>query len=342
MHGGDVWQGRAPGDWLDFSANTRAGGPPEWVIDALRAGVDEARYYPDLRMDAARRGLAAHLELDEACVLPTPGGVAALALAMGVGAKGALIPTPCFSEYAALAALAGLAVRTMPLSDLAGEAARLPEGWLICMGNPVNPLGRALEGTEIDALLDAAERANGWLMLDEAFVDYCPRRSARAKVATRGRLLVAGSMTKLLGIPGVRLGYLCARPDVLARLAKDQLPWALNSFAAAVACALPAHMDELGSEAALNDARRAAMRRALEALGARVYPSEAPFLLARFETSAATLAARLRARGILVRECMDFQGIDDDRHLRLAVKDAADWARLVEVLEEALACVENR
>ena len=168
-------------------------------------------------MDAARRGLAAHLGLDEACVLPTPGGVAALALGMGVGAKGALIPTPCFTEYAALAARAGLAVRTVPLDDLAGEAARLPEGWLIVVGNPVNPLGRALERSEIDALLDAAERANGWLLLDEAFVDYCPRRSARADVATRGRLLVAGSMTKLLGIPGARLGYLCARPDVLAQ-----------------------------------------------------------------------------------------------------------------------------
>ena len=110
----------------------------------------------------------------------------------------------------------------------------------------------------------------------------------------------------------------------------------MNAFAAAVARALPAHADALRAEAALNGARRAAMRRALEALGARVYPSEAPFLLARFETSAAAIAARLRERGILVRECMDFQGIDDDRHLRLAVKDAADCARLVAALEEAL------
>ena len=34
-HGGNVWAGGDPAEWLDYSANIRPGGPPEWVRAAL-------------------------------------------------------------------------------------------------------------------------------------------------------------------------------------------------------------------------------------------------------------------------------------------------------------------
>ncbi len=34
-HGGDVWQGAGPETWLDFSANLRPEGAPDWVVEAL-------------------------------------------------------------------------------------------------------------------------------------------------------------------------------------------------------------------------------------------------------------------------------------------------------------------
>ena len=340
-HGGNVWQGDSPADWLDFSANTRPGGAPDWVMEAMRSALRDARYYPDPLMKRARAGLAAYLGLDADGVLPTAGGIAALDLAMRAGAAGALLPVPCFSEYECLAEKNGLPVRKAPLDALFDEAKRLPAGWLLCLGNPINPLGRAFTGDEIGALLAAVEAAKGWLLLDEAFVAYCPERTARHLIAAHGRLIVAGSMTKVLGIPGVRLGYLAAQPAALAAMARFQLTWALNCFAGAVACALPEHAAAVRAEAEASAARRATLRAALDALGVFTYDSEAPFLLARFDRPAAPIAAALKERKILVRECMDFEGVDDGRHLRLAVKDEAGNARLVGALREVLSCGEN-
>ena len=125
----------------------------------------------------------------------------------------------------------------------------LPEGCIVCLANPVNPLGAAFGRADVEALLARVEDARGWLIVDEAFVDYCPECSVRDLVPEHTRLLVAGSMTKVLGVPGVRLGTLCARPEVLGRLSECQLAWELNCFAAAIARALPGGAGAIRAEA---------------------------------------------------------------------------------------------
>ena len=343
-HGGDVWQGGRPGDWLDFSANLRPEGPPEWVCAAMRAALEEAAFYPDPTMAAARRGLSEYLELDLECVLPTAGGISAIDLVSGLPASDVLLPEPCFGEYEALAAVKNTRVRRVSLLNadgVGGLADTLAGGSLVWLCNPMNPTGRTFDASEIGALLDAVEAAHGWLAVDEAFIGYCPERSVRRWVASRERLIVVGSLTKLLGIPGVRLGYVCAQPSVLKDMRKRQLTWELNCFAASVARALPDNRRELLNEAEVNRRRRERLRAELEALGARVYPSGAPFLLASFPCPVAPIAEKLREKRILVRQCLDFPGIDDGRHLRLAVKTEAANERLIKALKEALACGEN-
>lgn len=349
-HGGNVWQGGSPGSWLDFSANIRPGGAPEWARAALSAAIDEAAYYPDPAMRRERAGLAEYLGLDAACVLPTAGGIAALDLAMRAPGNAALLATPCFTEYERLARKHGKVIHKASLlrgrHDLHSLSAMfgddLPEGCVVCVANPVNPLGIAFGREDMAALLKRVEAARGFLIVDEAFVDYCPEHSVRGLVSGHDRLLVAGSMTKILGVPGVRLGCLCAQPAVLERLGAYRLTWELNCFAAALARALPENAADIRAEAERNAARREAFKRALEALGVYVYPSEASFLLADLDRPVAPVAARMKEQNILVRECMDFDGIDDDRHLRLGVKDGGQNAWLVAALREVLSCAGSR
>jgi threonine-phosphate decarboxylase len=58
-------------------------------------------------------------------------------------------------------------------------------------------------------------------------------------------------------------------------------------------------------------------------------------LLPAAAPAAPELAAALRPRGILVRTCTDFAGLDD-RYLRLAVRSAADNHRLLAELAKLL------
>ena len=62
-HGGNIYDRPPTGDWLDFSANLRPGGPPDWVREALSRGLKTARYYPDPDMKRAVRGLSVRPDL---------------------------------------------------------------------------------------------------------------------------------------------------------------------------------------------------------------------------------------------------------------------------------------
>ena len=349
IHGGNVWQGNSPAQWLDYSANIRPEGAPGWVKDALMGAMDKLAYYPDPTMKKAKRALSDYLELPDEYILPTAGGISAIDMATHLHSTGMLQFTPCFAEYSMLSENRGKPVGNIPLltgrhivGDPAEEAKdRVFEGCTVWLCNPLNPIGCAFTPEQIERLLTFVEEKNGWLVVDEAFIEYCPEHSVVGLIKEHERLLVTGSMTKILGIPGVRLGYLCAQPQVLEKIGKYQLTWELSCFAEAVLCALPDHKAEVQNDCEINARRQNHLRRGLEGLGVYVYPSEAAFMLADFGKPVEGLIEKLKAKGILVRQCMNFEGVNDGQHLRLAVKDEVSNDKLIAAIREELVCAEN-
>lgn len=325
MHGGNVWEGGEPGRWLDFSANLRPEGPPDWALETMRRALADVRFYPERAMRSARRGLAGYAGVPEGCILPTAGGAAAIDLALSLGRGRVLLCPPTFGEYARRAQIQGRGVRCLVGAGQVGEA---HAGDTLVLCNPNNPTGSALTR---EAVLDlhARLRAQGaGLIVDEAFIDFCPALSVRDRVSEG--LCVVGSLTKTLGIPGVRLGYVCAAPDDVLALQKRALPWSLGALASAVAAHLPEHLAQIREDAARNVERRERFARLLCQRGVQVTPSQANFLLADFGRDMTDAVAALKARGILVRTCASF-GLGPEL-LRLAVKTDEENKRLVEAL----------
>ena len=141
-------------------------------------------------------------------------------------------------------------------------------------------------------------------------------------------------MTKILGIPGVRLGFLCAEPEVIRSLREKMLPWSLGTQAAEIAAHLPEHAESIRRDAETNRRRREQFAAQLEQLGVKVMPSQSNFLLADFRRDMTEPVERLKERGILVRTCTSF-GLENS-FLRLAVRTEKENGRLIAALEEIL------
>ena len=180
--------------------------------------------------------------------------------------------------------------------------------------DPHNPTGR-LAGPD--------ERAG---VRDEAFYPLAAGRWTRVDPDT----VVVGSLTKLFACPGLRIGYVVADPDLVARLGERQPAWSVNGLAAG---ALP----ELLATADLPrwTGEIAALRRDLVDLLARhgldPGPSDANYVLCR---TAPGLRERLAPHGVVVRDCASF-GLPGQA--RIAVPTADGLTRLAEALERSAA-----
>ena len=323
-HGGYVWNAGNPSEWLDFSANLRPEGPADWVRESVRKALDTIRYYPDPEMKRIRKGTALFLGVPEECVLPVSGGMAAIDLALQLERGCVYTIPPTFGEYAVRAAVHGRRTAVWEGSCEPGDT--------LVLCNPNNPTGAIRNREEMRALRETLKACGGQLVVDVAFVEYCPEYSLRGELSPE--LVILGSFTKILGIPGIRLGYICAVPEVIERLQRKTLPWTPDAAATEIAAALPAHMEAVAADREKNRKRRQRFGEQLRKLGAEVYPSEGNFLLADFHRDMSAEAEALKARKILVRTCASF-GLPAG-FWRLAVKTEEENNRFIDVMEDIL------
>jgi len=352
-HGGNVFAiarslGVAPEEMLDFSASINPLGPPPGVREAVTAAFDRLGHYPDsgcteLAVALARRHGCAD---DNVCVGNGSTELIYL-LPRVVAGKRALLVAPTFAEYALALSQAGWEFDRFLLSggdgfslDLAllREALKREYG-LLYLCNPGNPTGRLYGREEVAQLLEVCRRAGTLLVVDEAFMDFCPDESVTGPVIESGAGVVLRSLTKFYAFPGLRLGYALAAAPLAGRLAELRMPWSVNT--PAQAAGLAALADEVFAVRSRSfvAAERAFLLKGLEKLpGVRVWPGAANYLLARLEAgmTAAALQERLLSGRILIRDCANFEGLDG-HFFRVAVRTREENERLLKALAAILA-----
>ena len=355
-HGGGVARaarelGLPPEEILDFSASINPLGMPPAVLAAAQASLPRAVHYPEIDAAALREALATHYGLHPFRLLPAAGSTELIYLLPRVlRPRRALLVRPAFSEYARGLAAAGIPWDGCDLHPEDGFeldpkrllAALRPETELVLVANPGNPHGAGISPQRLETIATAL-RGQALLVVDEAFVDFCPERSLLPRVAAHDNLYVLRSLTKFYAIPGLRAGFLAGPEKGVARLAAGREPWTLSTPALAAAEACLGAADFRQATAALLPALRQELAAGLESLGLKVFPGAANFLLTRLPATAPTatgVAALLCRQGILVRPCANFPPLDD-RYLRFAVRPHEEQQRLVAALAPVLALAEG-
>ncbi|MFI5825699.1 Rv2231c family pyridoxal phosphate-dependent protein CobC [Streptomyces sp. NPDC051578] len=338
-HHGDAEVRDADGELVDLAVNVRAHTPPEWLKQRIAASLGDLAAYPDGR--AARAAVAERHGLPAGRVLLTAGAAEAFVLiARALGAVRPVVVHPQFTEPEAALRDAGHRVERVVLRAADGfrlDPAAVPEeADLVVVGNPTNPTSVLHPA----ATLAALARPGRILVVDEAFMDAVPgEREALAGRTDVPGLVVLRSLTKTWGLAGLRIGYVLAEPEVIAKLAAAQPLWPVSTPAlvAAQACMTPEALAE--AEAV---ARQIAVDRAHLLAGLAEFEevsvsgvAEGPFVLIRVP-GAEQVRSRLRALGFAVRRGDTFPGLDAS-WLRLAVRDRPTTGRLLQALDHALA-----
>ncbi|MBF9071271.1 Rv2231c family pyridoxal phosphate-dependent protein CobC [Streptacidiphilus fuscans] len=335
-HHGDSEVG---GGLVDLAVNVRTGTPPAWLRRVLADSLDGLAAYPD--GSTARAAVAArHGRAPEEVLLTSGAAEAFVLLARALRPRRAVVVHPQFTEPEAALRDAGHPVERLLLRKEAGfrlDPSAFPsEADLVVVGNPTNPTSVLHPATTLAELA----RPGRVLVVDEAFADTVPgeTESLAARSDVPG-LVVLRSLTKTWGLAGLRIGYVLAEPELIARLAAAQPLWPVSSPAltAAIACSSPAALVEADTAAKATVADRDhLLTRLTELPGVRVHGTpEASFVLVEL-AGADEVRLRLRAAGFAVRRGDSFPGLGPD-WLRIAVRDRATTDAFCAALGQALA-----
>ena len=329
--------GIRPEALLDFSVNKNPLGVSPRAMRAV--GLVEPSAYPDSRCLRLRAGLAAAHDVRPDEVLVGNGSVELIWLLGQVylaPGDDVVIVGPTFGEYDAAARRAGARITQVdateetafrPILQEIVETIRQAEPRVVCLCNPNNPTGQALELDDVRYLLEVL--GNGLLVVDEAYVELADGvESVVALGRSDPRLVVLRSLTKSHGLAGLRLGYLIGAAGVVEALGQAQPPWSVNAFAQAAGVAA------LGDDTHVTEGRRLARRArtmlvdGLERLGLTCVPSRASYWLVKVGDGRQVRDEMLR-RGILVRDAGSF-GLP--AYIRVAARPIDECERLLAVL----------
>lgn len=92
---------------------------------------------------------------------------------------------------------------------------------MVVVNFPHNPTGATLTPAEQDALIATVSRAGAWLLWDGAFADLTYDTAPLPDPIGRyDRAVSLGTLSKAYGLPGLRVGWTLAAPEVLDRMAR--------------------------------------------------------------------------------------------------------------------------
>ena len=360
----------------NFSSNVYGRVDLEALKAHLKQSLDAISHYPEPEPYTLEAALAASRGIDPAAVCVTNGATEAIYLiAHAFSGSRSTILQPTFSEYADACQLYGHAIfhsvqdnrgdvkddnrwskakqrvgfgldsifsagQNETQSSGASEDDRCPVKpgmTLVWLCNPNNPTGGVIPKEQLRSWIETHPEIIFVIDQSYGFFTQAPLLTA-AEASAYPNVLQLHSMTKRYAMPGLRLGYVTAAPQLLERVRAVRMPWSVNALAIEAGLFLCAHPETAPIDLPSLLAETQRLRAQLNALpGLTADPTQTHFFLCRLATGRACDLKQWLAEkhGILIRDAANFESLDAGC-FRIATQTPEENKMLVEAIRQYL------
>ena len=336
IHGGDVYRNKVN---TDFSVSINPCGVPLKVKSALNDALDLLERYPDIRHEKLTKAVSKMLDVkEEQLVFGNGSSELFMVIANAYKPKNVLIVEPSFYgyEYAFNPNAENIIYYYMKEED----DFRLTNDFLnaltddldfVVLANPNNPTGALIDDSLLEEILKTANGKNIRVILDECFIEFTDgNHSLVSKIDEYPNLCIIRSFTKIIAIPGVRLGYLICSDTSFNETVKKHLPeWNISAFGQAAGVACTECQDYVEASKKILREERDFLYSEFKRIGIKAYDSSCNFILIKDKRK---LDEELLKHEILLRNCANFKGLDEG-YYRLSVRTHEENLKLIEMLE---------
>ena len=327
---------------LDFSGRTNPLGPPEGVFEAAAKALGQLGERPEPGCRRLTERLAEYHQIDPRRVIVGAGTTELInligqslrdVLAFHAQALGDLslplahLVDPSSPSYRRASSRNELRAKVWGEHVLGWSQDVFPRAaaGIFWTGHPNNPTGRAWDRETLRGL--ASESLGLLTVVDESSLPFFADEADRTMIpvaSNRDNVLVLRSFSQFYAMPGLRVGYAIAPPDMVTRLRQFQDANTVSASAEAgamVAIEDQGYRDRTVERVAVESPRFADrlwdIPQLQPAWPGRTRPETAPpsppFLLislVQTDWNSVQVHEALARRGFLVRECSDFPGLE--------------------------------
>ncbi|MBN1801889.1 MAG: histidinol-phosphate transaminase [Candidatus Lokiarchaeota archaeon] len=195
---------------------------------------------------------------------------------------------PSYGMYSVLASLYGAKINEIKLNEdfSLPEPAFNAKGKVMFINSPNNPNGKSFDN---DSILKICKNFPGIVVVDETYADFSEKTSLPL-LKQADNLIVARTFSKTFSLASLRFGYALADKDIIKLMNNVKLPYNANMIAQVAAISCIKHRKKLMEQNKLIVSERKRLTDVLNSYnGVSVLPSDANFVLVKFEDKSITL-----------------------------------------------------
>lgn len=202
----------------------------------------------------------------------------------------------------------------------------------VVINNPNNPVGNIVPRRDIIKLLKTGVK----VIVDEAFIDFSIEDSIEDLVEEYENLIIVKTVTKTMGLAGLRLGYILTTNKEINGKIKKTLPiWNVNSVAERfIELFLEYKKEYWESIEQTKKQREELFKKLKEIIFLEPYESKSSFIFCKTKKSSKGIAEYLyNKHNIIIRSELNQERLKSDEYIRIAVRTKEENNKLISALK---------
>ncbi|WP_405269281.1 histidinol-phosphate transaminase [Methanobrevibacter sp.] len=334
-------------DIIKLGSNENPWGPSPKAMEAIKDEIKSINRYPESQLHELVAEIASYSGVEDSQVIIGGDGadevIDVLAKTFIDEGDEFIVPLPSYMYYEYLLKQYGanpvyarwdLEENKLDVESIFEAISDKTKMMFLC--SPNNPTGTLIDKEVLIEI--ASKNPNVLIVVDEAYFEYSEVTN-KDLINDFDNIFIIRTMSKVLGLAGMRIGYGLACEEIIEYMHRIKPVFSLTrlSFVAA----LNTFRDKAYIEESIKkgiESRQYLYDEVSKIEGLNVFPSKSNFMLINVKDTgftASELALELMKKGIIVRDCTSFKGLDE-YWIRISICTLDEDRKFIEILKEVL------
>jgi histidinol-phosphate aminotransferase len=338
--------GLDPEKIIKLGSNENPIGPSPMAVEALKKTLNLISQYPESNLGSLIQAIASYSGVSPSNVVLGGDGADEILDVLGKAfiepGDEFIVPLPCYMYYEYTLTIQGAVpvyakwdVSTNSLDVNSVIEAITPKTKLIFLCTPNNPTGGLISKEDIKKVLGSTEAI---VVVDEAYFEFSEVNNVDL-LNDYKNIFILRTFSKVLGLAGMRIGYGLSNQKIIEYMYRVKPVFSLTKLSEVAASATLKDHEYIKRSTMISvESREFLYTSMLKFKNLTVYESKANYMLVDIRETRLTakkLSEELMKRGIIVRDCTSFKGLDE-YWIRVSVGTIEEDEKFIKILGDII------